>query len=80
MKVIFYDRKNNREVSNKELKKTNCVVELVRCDDEAKMYPEYPYTMQIGSYGYKSKNCPKYQNWDLYCMLNDLVFLRLEDE
>jgi hypothetical protein len=34
----------------------------------------------IGEIGYKSEKCGEHQNWDLYTTLNDLVFLRLEDE
>ena len=34
----------------------------------------------IGTLGYKSKECPKEQNWDLFCTENDLAFLRMEEE
>jgi hypothetical protein len=27
---------------------------------------------------YKSENCPSHHNWDLCCMISDLVFIRLE--
>lgn len=35
---------------------------------------------KLATLGYKSKDCPKHQNWDRHTNLNDLVFLRLEDE
>jgi hypothetical protein len=34
----------------------------------------------IGSLGYKSNICGKYQNWDLWCNIEDLVLLRFEEE
>ena len=69
--VIFYDRKNQREVSNKELMPINAVAEVPVTTHNI-------HSIQIGEFGYKSKKCPKCTNRDLYCMYSDLVFLRLE--
>lgn len=69
--VIFYDRKNQREVSNKELVPINVVVEVPATTRNIHRIP-------IGEFGYKSKQCPKTSNWDLYCLYSDLIFLRLE--
>ncbi len=66
--AIFYDRKNQREVSNKELMSIDVVAEI----------PVTTYSIQIGEFGYKSKRCKKYYQWDLYCKYSDLVFLRFE--
>lgn len=38
----------------------------------------YPHDVQTGEYAYKSATCPSYCNWDLYCRLHDLVFLRFD--
>ena len=43
---------------------------------------EYPgllswHTIQIATLGYKSEKCPSYMNYDLQCLLSDLVFLEL---
>lgn len=35
------------------------------------------HTIQLGTLGYKSPNCPKHLNYDLYCSEADLVFLEL---
>lgn len=121
MDVVFYDRKNKREVSNEQL----CHINIVRCfaaiDEDDTFVPtgrrltpmgepvtreEYTEGVAKGWYetipawnqlkvektpmvihsvdevvsdiGYKSENCPEYQNWDLHCLANDLVFLRFE--
>jgi hypothetical protein len=89
MKAIFYDRKNKREVSSEELMSANLKEEYAVVDGNG--LPEHThlnatigldsYLRQrvIGELGYKSKECESYKNWDLWTMLNDLVFLRLED-
>lgn len=71
--AIFYDRNNNREVSNEELMPINAVAEV-------SVTTHNIHNIQIGQFGYKSKQCPKHANWDLYCMYFDLVFLRFEQE
>lgn len=92
MRVIFYDRKNRREVSNEELMQTHVMESYAGVCDEG-MRPGTPLkelTAQYGedmvfisrrrvaSLGYKSDKCPDYQNWDLMCDDSDLVFLRTE--
>ena len=69
--AIFYDRKNQREVSNEELAFINVMAEV-----PGSFYNNS--NIQIGQLGYKSKHCLEYANWDLYCMYSDLVFLRFE--
>lgn len=74
MKVVFYDRKNLREVTNTELISINLTQERLVDPDG------YCTVDTIGTLGYKSKYCPSYKNWDLWCNLVDLVVLRIEDE
>lgn len=38
----------------------------------------HPKEERIGEIAYKSDKCPSYANWDMFCMTNDLVFLRFE--
>jgi hypothetical protein len=93
MNAIFYDRRNNREVSSAELMPINLVYGVITVDVDDPDFKKYLHgacllpphekggrNVQLGEYGYKSENCEKYKNWDLYCMLTDLVFLRLEDD
>lgn len=37
----------------------------------------YHHERVISNVGYKSKKCPKHQNWDLHCHESDLIFLSL---
>lgn len=67
-------------------------IELGKCDEgwrnsawETLRLEKVPRALQLTSQlladlCYKSENCPSYVNGDLYCLTNDLVFLRLEDE
>lgn len=71
--AIFYDRKNNREVSNEELVFINAIQELVQYGNQ-----KYPFDLPIGEFGYKSKCCSQSEHWDLHCLYSDLVFLRFE--
>lgn len=82
-KAIFYDRKHNCEVSAKKICHINLVVTLATTEDdyEAKRGEKTitsAFDAQRGELGYKSKNCPKGQNWDRWLNYSDLVFLRFE--
>ena len=88
MKVIFYDRKNKREVSNEQLMSINFVEVYMVCDSDEyksgvwqgqKKHPLCYQERQIANLGYKSENCPDICNWDLYCKEEDLIFLRVEE-
>ena len=78
MRVIFWDRKNGRKVSNVDLMQIKLVEEVMTgCRQEN----EFQLSERtLGSIGYKSEDCPKEQNWNKWCNLNDLVFLCLEYE
>jgi hypothetical protein len=89
MITIFYDRKNKRIVSSKELHKTNYVSTTLCVDSEERSYgawlgqkkePAYIHEVLIADLAYRSEKCPKYMNHDLFTTINDLVFLRLEEE
>jgi len=125
LKVIFYDRKNNREVSNEQLMFINLVEYVAVGDKDDEFVPTgrriSPVTSEslsldsfnevqqaldpnfigedwnmwkeektpkvlhlkeklVSNLGYKSENCPNYQNWDLYTTIDSLVFLRFEDK
>ncbi len=71
MTAIFYDRKNNREVSNSELIPINYVVDLMTAENGE-------FELKRGEFGYKSDYCTQYVNWDLTCNYTDLVFIRFE--
>jgi hypothetical protein len=43
-------------------------------------HPLYYQEEKIGTLGYKSENCPGYQNFDLFCNVEDLVFLDIQAE
>ncbi len=89
MIAVFYDRKNKQEVSSDQLMPINFVEYYAVADHEgerdgcplSKMSNTELYVKecQLGSIGYKSKNCHDYANWDLYLTESDLVFLRLEE-
>lgn len=84
LNVVFWDRKNKREVRSSQLMFTNVVQHYVTCcdaDDAPRpALEELSNTQQvIGEIGYKSESCPSYCNWDLYSMEVDLVFIRLEE-
>jgi hypothetical protein len=87
MKAIFYDRKNNREVSSEELVPITLVEEYVIVDgDGCSQYTQYDpnkfdsyiTSKSLGELGYKSEVCRTVCNWDLFTDLSELVFLRLE--
>lgn len=103
MDVVFYDRKNRREVRLSQLVRINLQSEYLSGDsqDHPRSFDDLkpddvidPKTGEAvghcpgrlwfspviaGDVGYKSEKCPSYQNWDLYCLESDLVFLRLEE-
>lgn len=76
MIVVFYDRKNKREVKSSELMRIRLVRNVYVDDGDGTMVSS---EIEIASVGYKDKNCGSHTNWDLYCTENDLVFLRLEE-
>lgn len=78
---VFYDRKNKREVTDKELCFINYVTELGVVDSSNKnpLKVLASHDQKLGELGYKSKNCPEYANWDLTCMYTDLVFLEFRE-
>jgi hypothetical protein len=82
MIAIFYDRKYQCEVSNKEIVFINFVVDLACTQDNNERKTNKTisnsYEMKLGELGYKSPECPKSQNWDRWLNYNDLVFLRFE--
>lgn len=128
MKVIFYDRKNKREVSNDQLLMSRLGQTVLSTDSDdlidsdRRMNPKTYECMTMGEYltyvredwitkveiardgewhtwptekvakyihaadvftdtlVYKSEDCSSYKNWDLVTSVNDLVFLRFEDE
>lgn len=79
MVVVFYDRKNQREVRSDELMPITLVQNVVRAEAgqnwKKNMWID---ELPLGTIGYRSAKCPSYQNWDLYLTESDLVFLRLE--
>ena len=88
MEVVFYDRKNKREVKASQLMDINYVeVTLVIDSEEFKdgpwqgpdKHPAYLKEKQIGSIGYRSEVCHTRSNWDLSLHDTDLIFLRLEN-
>ena len=84
MKAIFYDRKNKCNVSNDKLMKITYQVDLTANsgihDDPRCEGPFFCYTMDIGTLGYKSPECPDYKNWDLSTSEEHLVFLYFEED
>jgi hypothetical protein len=87
MNCIFYDRKNNLEVNSKDLKNTKLVeMRLVVDSDEyttglwlgPTKHPAYLQEHIISNLCYKTKDCPKYCNWDKDTSVEHLVFLRFE--
>jgi hypothetical protein len=83
-KAIFYDRKHNCEVSADQIYEINFVTTLARTQDDyersSRKTISGAYEMQTGALGYKSPECPRYQNWDRWLNYIDLVFLRFEQE
>jgi len=81
LEAVFYDRKNDREVTNRQLCPINFVQDLAVIDDQERSM-KYPihgcFTLKLGEFGYKSENCDSFRNWDLWTTLNDLVFLRFD--
>lgn len=83
MDVIFYDRRNKREVKASQLFPINFIQKIVVADtDERKWVSDLDelsvIEKKLGEIGYKSDNCESYQNWDMWLMESELVFLRLE--
>jgi hypothetical protein len=89
MIAVFYDRKNKCEVHSDQLMSINLMSSYaaIDCEGEADgtpvsrlINPElYKTTDCIADIGYKSPNCSASSNWDFWCKLGDLVFLRLEE-
>lgn len=86
--AVFYDRKNEREVKSSELMGSKVVygVRTVDADDLECDHCHGARNILIGEVGYKAKGedvkkFPNwaYSNWDFYCMMTDLVFLRFDD-
>lgn len=78
MIVVFYDRKNRREVTNEQLMPIKLVREVwLGCSQDPDQ--DCLVTEDVATLGYKSEECPNYKNWDLYCNYTDLIFLRLEE-
>jgi hypothetical protein len=82
MKVVFYDKRNKREVSNDELMPINYVRQVVVVQEERdikKGGPFYCEDVIMGDIGYKVDKNNDNINWDHWLMTTDLVFLRLEE-
>lgn len=116
MLVIFYDRRNRREVRSDQLMSIGLYEHILvgdpseskatgrridpstgqaltaeqhldlndgRCfwdwDPEMAPGPAILRERLLANIGYKSATCPSYQNWDLYCQEQDLVFVRLHE-
>ena len=94
MIVLFYDRKNKRQVRSDQLMSINLCESYAAVSDEG-FGPGTPVktltdkygdeclviaTRILATIGYKSENCPKYCNWDLWTTINDLIFLNFEEE
>ena len=79
IKVIFYDRKYDCEVSNDQLVFVNVQTDVISTDREDDIVEDRGYhTLQLGEVGYKSEDCDSFRNWDRFLMVSDLVFLRFE--
>jgi len=88
MEVIFYDRKNKQEVKASQLMSINLIEVSLTIDSEeyndgkwlgAEKHPAYLRENKIGTIGYKSKDCDKHRNWDMWLLESDLVFLRVDE-
>jgi hypothetical protein len=88
MIAIFYDRKNKREVSSGQLMEAKLMEEILTvdgngCKDFAIYHPDryeaFITERMVGELAYKSPNCPKHKNWDVWTNTVDLVFLRMEE-
>jgi hypothetical protein len=89
VEVVFYDRKNHREVKASQLCQINYVETSLVIDSEEfrggewqgqSVHPAYLQERRVASLGYCSESCPPYRNWDLTAVPEDLVFLRFEDD
>lgn len=91
MVVVFYDRKNKREVRSDQLFKAPVhhdvlSVDVDQADEVARPLKSFQYGSEIlvtseilWNLGYKSADCPSYLNYDMNLNESDLVFLRLEE-
>lgn len=87
MDVLFYDRKNDKQVKASELMPINFIeVGLVVDSEEYRdgewqqdKHPAYLKERKVGTLGYKSENCPSHCNWDMHCNQEDLIFLKVLD-
>lgn len=84
MIAVFYDRRNKRNVTSQELMSIQLVRHMVTSNSDDRKQPKlkelYNIPISVGNLGYKSENCRKGQNWDLYTNLDELVFLYLKDD
>jgi hypothetical protein len=87
--AVFYDRKNKQEIRSDKLMHTKLVTHSLRIDCEERTRGEwqgrkkeraYLHEEIISDLCYKTPACPKHMNWDRDLTINDLVFLRLEEE
>jgi len=81
-KVIFYDKKNQREVSHDQLMQINMCESVIVVENDRPLSFDDMYIKenQISDIGYKVDKTNDYVNFDHYLMESDLVFLRLEEE
>jgi hypothetical protein len=86
MCVLFYDRKNKRQVSSHELMPTKVVKVYMTADSDEyssgpwlgqEKHPLYYTEEVLGTLAYKSGDCPD-QNWNMFCSVKDLVFLDIK--
>lgn len=88
MEVVFYDRKNKKEVYSSALMSIKLAETRLVVDSGGYRSGEWNQRTQksylkegvIGEIGYKSEKCDKHLNWDRHLMQSDLVFLRLEEK
>ena len=81
-RVVFYDKKNQKEVYHDQLMPINYVESYIVVQDEgrnqvADISELYIKEVQLGSLGYKDDDS-EYSNWNKRLVESDLVFLRLE--
>lgn len=88
MDVLFYDRKNKRQVKLSELVWSNCQDTRLSIDSEEynsgewqqNKHKAYLRQVQTSELGYKTDSCPDYMNYDIDLMQSDLVFLEIIDD
>jgi hypothetical protein len=78
--IVFYDRKNNCEVTNKQLCLIKFVTHLVSGNKYDNEEEKGWHELQLGEFGYKSSKCPIYKNWDMFTNYTDLIFYDLKNQ